>query len=98
MLNSLKRRFRQEAFTADYIFEIINDHPDLIRSLYLAFADKYYVQPHGADQIASLSSQRLLVEKVLSDEDLMTKISRSVRNEHQEKVMNCFLTFNRHVL
>ncbi|KAL0638274.1 NAD-dependent glutamate dehydrogenase [Maublancomyces gigas] len=97
-LNNLKRRFRQETFTADYIFEVINDYPELIHSLYLGFAGKYWVQTHGADELPSLSSQRLRVDRVLNDEELMTNISRSVRNEHQEKVMNCFITFNQHVL
>ena len=47
VLSKLKKRLRTETFTADYILEIINQYPDLIRSLYLAFASTHYVQTRG---------------------------------------------------
>ncbi|PUU81771.1 Glutamate/Leucine/Phenylalanine/Valine dehydrogenase-domain-containing protein [Tuber borchii] len=99
-LTKIKRRLRQETFTSDYIFEIINDHPELVRSLYLSFANQHYVQTRGEhdDFIPTLSYQRLQVGRVLKDDELETLISTSVVNEHQEKVMQYFITFNRNVL
>lgn len=99
-LNKLKRRLRTETFTADYIYEIINEHPELVRALYLAFANAHYVQTRGEqdDFIPTLSYQRLQVDRVLTNSELKTKISRTVGNEHQEKVMQYFITFNENVL
>jgi glutamate dehydrogenase len=99
-LSKLKRRLRQETFTSDCIFEIINQHPDLVRSLYLAFANAHYVQTRGeADTfLPTLSYQRLQMDRVLSNEELATKISRAVANENQEKIMLQFITFNSNVL
>lgn len=99
-LTKLKRRLRQETFTADYIFEIINDQPDLVRSLYLAFASKHYVQTRGErdDFIPTLSYQRLQVDRVLNDTEIKEKITRTIGDENQLKVMMQFLTFNQHVL
>jgi glutamate dehydrogenase len=99
-LSKLKRRLRQETFTSDYIFEIINMHPDLVRSLYLSFANRHYVQVKGEHDnfLPTLSYQRLQMDRVLSHEELVAKISRSVTNENQEKVMFQFLTFNSSVL
>ncbi|KAF8247637.1 NAD-specific glutamate dehydrogenase (NAD-GDH) [Wilcoxina mikolae CBS 423.85] len=99
-LSKLKRRLRQETFTSDCIFEIINQHPELVRSLYLAFANAHYVQTRGeADTfLPTLSYQRLQMDRVLSNEELAVKISRAVANENQEKIMLQFITFNSNVL
>ena len=99
-LTKLKRRLRQETFTSDYIFEIINEHPDLIRALYLAFANSHYVQTRGEhdDFLPTLSYQRLQVDRVLTHEELKTKIARTVANENQENVMQQFIIFNESLL
>lgn len=99
-LTKIKRRLRQETFTSEYIFEIINGHPELVRSLYLAFANQHYVQTRGEhdDFIPTLSYQRLQVGRVLNEDELGSLISTSVGNEHQEKVMQSFIIFNQNVL
>lgn len=99
-LTKLKRRLRQETFTSDYIYEIINSHPNLIRSLYLSFANSHYVQTRGEndDFIPTLSYQRLQVDRVLSHDELKDKIARNVANENQEKVMLQFIHFNANIL
>jgi glutamate dehydrogenase len=75
-------------------------YPELIRSLYLAFANTHYVQTRGEqdDFIPTLSYLRLKVDKVLSDEELKDMISKSVVNEHHEMVMTAFRVFNASVL
>lgn len=100
ILASLKRRLRQETFTRDYIFEIINEHPDLVRSLYLSFANGHYVQTRGEhdDFIPTLSYQRLQVDRVLNPEELREKITKTVNNENEQRVMEQFVTFNCNVL
>ena len=100
MLSKIKRRLRAETFTSDYILEIINNYPDLIRALYLAFANTHYVQTRGEqdDFIPTLSYLRLKVDKVLDDGELKSLISKSVTNEHDEMVMTAFRVFNAGVL
>ncbi|KIX03723.1 uncharacterized protein Z518_07276 [Rhinocladiella mackenziei CBS 650.93] len=100
LLSKIKKRLRTETFTSDYILEIINKYPDLIRSLYLSFASTHYVQTRGEedDFIPTLSYLRLNVEKVLDDDTLSEMISRTVVNQHDEMVMQYFLTFNKAVL
>ncbi|MCJ1237717.1 NAD-dependent glutamate dehydrogenase [Varicellaria rhodocarpa] len=100
MLSKIKRRLRTETFTSDYILEIINKYPNLIRPLYLAFANTHYVQTRGEqdDFIPTLSYLRLKVDKVLDDGELKSLISKSVTNEHDEMVMTAFRIFNVSVL
>lgn len=100
LLSKLKRRLRTETFTADYILEIINEYPDLIHSLYLAFANTHYVQTRGEqdDFIPTLSYLRLKVDRVLSDSELEELIAKTVTNEHHAMVMTAFRTFNASVL
>ena len=100
MLTKIKRRLRTETFTSDYILEIINKYPQLIRSLYLAFANTHYVQTRGEqdDFIPTLSYLRLKVDTVLNDEELKSLISKTVDNEHDEMVMTAFRVFNSGVL
>lgn len=100
MLSKIKRRLRTETFTSDYILEIINKYPDLIRSLYLAFANTHYVQTRGEqdDFIPTLSYLRLKVDPLLDDGQLKDKISKTVVNEHDEMVMTAFRVFNSSVL
>src|SRR5207248_1090863 len=100
ILSKLKRRLRTETFTSDYIFEIINEFPDLIRSLYLHFANVHYVQTRGEkdDFLPTLSYQRINVGKILGDEQIRDLITKTVSNEHQEIVMGAFQIFNTNVL
>ncbi|KIW14890.1 hypothetical protein PV08_07675 [Exophiala spinifera] len=100
LLAKIKKRLRTETFTSEYILEIINKYPDLIRNLYLSFANTHYVQTRGEqdDFIPTLSYLRLNVEQVLDYNSLSDLISRTVHNQHDEMVMQYFLTFNRAVL
>ena len=100
MLSKIKRRLRTETFTSDYILEIINRYPDLIRTLYLSFANTHYVQTRGEqdDFIPTLSYLRLTADKVLNDDELKSLITKSATNEHDEMVMTAFRVFNAGVL
>ena len=100
MLSKIKRRLRTETFTSEYILEIINKYPELIRSLYLSFANAHYVQTRGEqdDFIPTLSYLRLQIDKVLGDTELKALISKTVANEHDEMVMTAFRVFNAGVL
>ncbi|CCX34060.1 Similar to NAD-specific glutamate dehydrogenase; acc. no. P00365 [Pyronema omphalodes CBS 100304] len=100
ILGKLKRRLRQETFTPEFIFEVIDQNPELVRALYLSFANTHYVQTRGDQDnfIPTLSYQRLQMDRVLSNEELETKIARTVANENQEKVMKMFIIFNTHIL
>ncbi|KAL9590098.1 MAG: hypothetical protein Q9203_001079 [Teloschistes exilis] len=100
MLAKIKRRLRTETFTSDYILEIINKYPGLVRALYLAFANTHYVQTRGEqdDFLPTLSYLRLKEDPVLDDSQLKDKISKTVVNEHDEMVMTAFRVFNAAVL
>ena len=100
ILSKIKRRLRNETFTADYILEIINKYPDLIRTLYLAFANAHYVQIRGDmdDFLPTLSYLRISSAPVLDEQGLTEKISKTVANEHDEMVMTSFRVFNSAVL
>ncbi|EMC96096.1 hypothetical protein BAUCODRAFT_71533 [Baudoinia panamericana UAMH 10762] len=100
LLSKLKKRLRTETFTADYILEIINQYPDLIRSLYLSFANAHYVQTRGEqdDFLPTLSYLRMKVDRVLTDEELKDMISKATINEHHTMVMSAFRIFNKAVL
>jgi len=100
ILSKIKRRLRTETFTADYILEIINKYPKLIRSLYLTFANTHYVQTRGErdDFIPTLSYLRIQTGEVLEDSKLSEIITKTAANEHDEIVMSSFLVFNSAVL
>jgi len=100
LLSKIKKRLRTETFTSDYILEIINKYPGLIRNLYLSFASTHYVQTRGEqdDFIPTLSYLRLDVQNVIDDATLSEMISRTTQNQHDEMVMQYFLTFNKAVL
>lgn len=100
LLSKLKRRLRAETFTADYIWEIINQYPDLVHQLYLSFANTHYVQRRGDndDFLPTLSFLRLKIDKVQSPEELTDSINKAVVNDHHETVMNSFRIFNSCVL
>ena len=100
LLSKLKRRLRTETFTADYIFEIIHNYPQLVHSLYLAFANTHYVYTRGEqdDFIPTLSYLRLQVDKVLEPAELEDVINRTAVNEKHRMVMTSFLIFNQHLL
>jgi glutamate dehydrogenase len=100
LLSKIKKRLRTETFTSDYILEIINKYPELIRNLYLSFASTHYVQTRGEqdDFIPTLSYLRLDVQNVIDDATLSELISRTTQNQHDEMVMQYFLTFNKAVL
>lgn len=100
LLSKLKKRLRTETFTADYILDIINHYPELVRTLYLTFANSHYVQTRGEqdDFLPTLSYLRLKVDRILDDSELGEVISKTVANEHHEMVMTAFRIFNHSVL
>lgn len=94
LLTKIKQRLRNETFTWEYILEIIDQYPELIRSLYLVFANTHYPPRDQDDFLPTLSYQRLKVDKVLSDEELKSLISKTAANEHHTLVMTAFRVFN----
>ncbi|KAL6399125.1 NAD-specific glutamate dehydrogenase [Ilyonectria robusta] len=95
LLSNLKRRLRSETFTPDYIYEIIQNYPGLVRALYASFANVHLVK--DAEVAEQLISSSTSVE-VLSDDALKDKISKTVNNEHEEMVLTAFRVFNNAIL
>lgn len=100
VLENLKRRLRQETFTRAYINELILSQIDLIRQLYLHFADTHYIQSQGEGDsfLPTLSYQRLQANKILTASELKQVIRRDCNNEHEVTVFDAILTFNEHLL
>lgn len=92
VLSKIKRRLRTETFTADYIFEIISNFPELIRSLYASFAAVH--TPAGTDSDEEDNIPATPAVKVLNDDQLKTEIARAANNEHEAMVFNSFRVFN----
>ena len=95
VLSKIKRRLRTETFTADYIYELIGLHPELIRSLYASFAATHLTI--GADYEEEAIAPHPSAP-VLNDDELKTLISRSASNEHEAMVFNSFRVFNNALL
>jgi glutamate dehydrogenase len=95
LLSKLKKRLRTETFTPDYILEIIQNYPGLVRALYASFANIHLAV--GADYDKHFIAPTPAVE-VLSDERLQDRISKTVANEHDEMVMTAFRVFNKAIL
>lgn len=95
LLSKLKRRLRTETFTPDYILEIIQTYPNLVRALYASFANVHLSV--GADFDRHFIAPTPAAE-VLSDERLKDLISKTVDNEHDEMVMTAFRVFNNAIL
>lgn len=95
VLTRIKRRLRTETFTSEYIFEIINEHPELVRSLYSSFAHVHFTRGigQGEDFVPPTPSATLL-----NDCQLKELISRQSTNENAETVFMAFKTFNDSVL
>jgi len=100
LLSKIKKRLRTETFTSDYILEIINKYPELIRMLYLSFASTHYMQTRGNqdDFIPTLSYLRLDIEQVQDEGTISETIAKTVANQHDQMVMSYFLIFNKAVL
>lgn len=100
VLENLKRRLRQETFTRAYIDELMNSQVDLIRQLYLQFANSHYVQSRGESNnfLPTLSYQRIQTARVYPVNELKDLIRRECTNEHQVTVFEAILEFNTHVL
>lgn len=95
LLSKLKRRLRTETFTPDYILEIIQSYPELVRSLYASFASIHLSVGPDFDRAYLAPTPKVAV---LSDEKLKDQISKTVANEHDEMVMTAFRVFNNAIL
>lgn len=95
LLSNLKRRLRSETFTPDYIFEIIQTYPGLIRDLYASFASVHL--PRSAEDAQEIIAANTSVE-VLADDKLKEKISKTVANEHDEMVLTAIRVFKNAIL
>lgn len=98
VLNDIKRRFREETFTREYIEQILQAHPELVRLLYVNFAMSQYPESDGAQLMPTLSYQRLQTFQPLTDKDLYEKIRKTVSNKHELQVFEALLIFNKNVL
>lgn len=99
VLIKLKKRLRQETFTREYVRDIIQNYPDLIRVLYVNFAMTHYILAQKENTlIPTLSYQRLHRDRALSEEEIRDKIKKTVSNQHGQMVFDCFITFNKNIL
>ncbi len=102
ILNEIKTRLREETFTRQSIQDVIDSHPEIIRLLYVHFANVHYPggSSGGADDelVPTLSYQRLVKEEVLSDAQMYDRIRKAASNTHELQVLEALLFFNKAVL
>lgn len=98
VLTKLKKRLRQETFTREYVLDIVKQYPELIKILYVNFAMQHYVMHQRESLQPSLSFQRLQKDRILTEEEIMDKLKKTVCNPHEQMVFECLLRFNQHVL
>ncbi|KAJ3158757.1 NAD-dependent glutamate dehydrogenase [Irineochytrium annulatum] len=98
VLAKIKKRLRSDTFTREYILDIIKLYPDLIKLCYINFAMAHYINPAQNDLRPSLSYQRLQTTPIMSDDELLDKIKKTVSNNHEQMIFESYLTFNKHVL
>ncbi|PWN49527.1 putative glutamate dehydrogenase, NAD(+)-specific [Violaceomyces palustris] len=98
ILNEIKLRFREETFTRQSIQEVIENHPALIRLLYVHFANTHYPGAEDQELVPTLSYQRLVKEEVLDDAQMYDRIRKAASNSHERQVLEAFLFFNKAVL
>ncbi|KAJ3031823.1 UNVERIFIED_CONTAM: NAD-dependent glutamate dehydrogenase [Siphonaria sp. JEL0065] len=98
VLSKLKKRLRSDTFTSDYILEVIKQYPELIKLCYVGFAMDHYINPTQNSLNPSLSYQRLQVTPVLSENDLLDTIRKTVANNQEFMIFESYVTFNKHVL
>lgn len=100
ILNDIKQRLREETFTRQSIQEVIQSYPDLVRLLYVHFANVHY--PGGGSQdhelVPTLSYQRLVKGEVLTDQQMYDRIRKVVTNKYERQVLEALLFFNKAVL
>ncbi|KAI7864292.1 Glutamate/Leucine/Phenylalanine/Valine dehydrogenase-domain-containing protein [Spinellus fusiger] len=98
VLGKMKKRLRQDTFTREYILDIIQLYPELIKLLYANFAKVHYVNQREASLQPTMSYQRLSTVEDLTEEQLSKKIKSVTSNAHEQLVFDSFLNFNKHVL
>jgi glutamate dehydrogenase len=87
VLTKIKKRLRSDTFTREYILDIIKLYPELIKLCYINFAMIHYINPVESNDLRpSLSYQRLQTTPVMSDDELLEKIKKTVSNNHEYMV------------
>jgi glutamate dehydrogenase len=97
VLSKLKKRLRQDTFTREYILNIMERYPDLLKLLYANFATVHYVNRQASLE-PTISYQRLSTIETLSVDDISKRIKATTTNAHEQLVLESFLTFNTHIL
>lgn len=98
ILNDIKLRFREETFTRQSIQEVMQSHPDIVRLLYVHFANIHYPGADDQELVPTLSYQRLVKEEVLTDDQMYDRIRKVAGNKHERQVLEALLFFNKAVL
>jgi len=98
VLSRIKKRLRSDTFTREYILDIVKMYPDLVKLCYINFAVTHYINPSKSDIKPSLSYQRIQSNTMMTDDELLDHIRKTVTNNHEFMIFESYLTFNKHVL
>ncbi|KAL8278108.1 hypothetical protein RQP46_009568 [Phenoliferia psychrophenolica] len=99
VLSDIRARFRQETFTRASILETLQSYPEIIRLLYISFAMTHYYSVYTPNQLMpTLSYARLKTGVVLSNDQLLATIKKTVLNKHDAQILESFVTFNKAIL
>ena len=79
VLSRIKKRLRSDTFTREYILDCIQLYPELVKLCYINFAMTHYINPSSNnDMLPSLSYQRIQSSSVMTDEELLAHIRKTV--------------------
>lgn len=87
VLQRLKKRLRSDTFTREYILDIIKLYPELVKLCYVNFAMVHYISPVGDNIKPSISYQRIQTAPILSEQQLLDRIRKTVTNNHEFMVI-----------
>lgn len=107
LLSKIKSRLRSDTFTERYISDVISKYPLLVKCLYRNFHEEFYPVTIDAPSKMGLRSGSIdftsfkdgvLGEVVSAEAEIEELIKRTCTNENEQKIFECFLTFNKHIL
>ncbi|KAI8902966.1 Glutamate/Leucine/Phenylalanine/Valine dehydrogenase-domain-containing protein [Globomyces pollinis-pini] len=83
VLSSIKKRLRSDTFTREYILEVIQQYPELIKLCHQHFSTIHNIHSSVPP---------------ISDDKLMSIITRTVQNQNELKIFESYVTFNNSIL
>lgn len=97
ILSKLKKRLRNETFTVEFIRDIVQKYPEVIKRLYINFSLSQKVKP-SRRSLSTISPSYSTTDITMSNEDVSDYIDKNILGENEKSVLKCFLSFNKSIM